>query len=262
MTFVLWCDSLYLYNLDLQNNKGDKMTISELSWNKVSFLAKLHLYFKSTNNFKIRMQSANVHEQAEACSALSSCYYSIVGTGIAHFKNIFRDDWKFFLFPVLTVIWFLTWFPLVLGCYLSLLHFSNQVVKLIGYDTMTVDQLDIRQSILRLTMRYKEAKSCIHLALEKKPEKPHTRGLLHVGLAEILIKDGDKFSAKFELAHAVTEAKASERDDPRQAVRIYRHCARLYFKLKDGFIVDGELCLHKARAIARRIEAIDQIVKM
>ena len=143
-----------------------------------------------------------------------------------------------------------------------MLRFSNQVVKLIGYDAMTVDQLDIRQSILRCTFQYKEAKSCIYLALKKNPEKPHTRGLLNVGLAEILIKDGDKSGAKFELAHAVTEAKASERDDPRQAVRIYRHCARLYFKLKDGFIVEGELCLHKARAIARRIEAIDQIVKI
>ncbi len=238
------------------------MTTSELSWNKVSFLAKLQLYFKSTNDFKMKVWSANILERAEAYSALSSCYYSIVGTGIAHFKNIFRDDWKFFLFPVLTVIWFLTWFPLVLGCYINMLRYSNQVVKLIGYDTMTVDQLDIRQSILRCTFQYKEAKSCIYLALKKNPEKPHTRGLLNVGLAEILIKDGDRMSAKFELARAVTEAKVSEEDNPQQAVRIYRHCARLYFRLNDNFIIDGELCLHKARTIALKIEAMDQVIKM
>ena len=143
-----------------------------------------------------------------------------------------------------------------------MLRYSNQVVKLIGYDTMTVDQLDIRQSILRCTFQYKEAKSCIYLALKKNPEKPHTRGLLNVGLAEILIKDGDRMSAKFELARAVTEAKVSEEDNPQQAVRIYRHCARLYFRLNDNFIIDGELCLHKARTIALKIEAMDQVIKM
>lgn len=237
------------------------MTISELSWNKSSFIAKLLLFFKATKENKEKIQSSSAFEKAEACSALSSSYYSIAGTGMAQIKSYFRDDWKFILFPMFVVVWFLTWFPLMIWCYFNMLHLSEQVVKLIGYEEMTADQLDIRQSILRRRRKYKEARVCIEIAL-RKTLNHHTRGLLSIGLAEIFLSEGNWSGVAMEIRAALREAEKCEIREPQQAVRIYRHCSRLYYLLEGKQSLDGDLLRNKAMTLATQSGAIDQIAKM
>ena len=237
------------------------MTISELSWNKSSFIAKLLLFFKATREYKDKIQSSSALEKAEACSTLSSCYYSIAGTGMAHMKSYFRVDWKFILYPIFTVIWVLTWFPLVLICYFNMLHLSNQVVEFIGYNEMTADQLDIRQSILRRRGKYKEARVCIEIAL-RKTLNHHTRGLLGIGLAEIFLKEDNRDGVAMEIRAALHEAEKCELREPQQAARIYRHCSRLHFLLEGKHSLDGSLLQSKAMTLATRSDAKDQIIKM
>ena len=236
------------------------MTISILSWNKVSFLAKLQLFLKSRKDYMEKIQSNSALDRAEVCSSLSSSYYSIVGTGVAHFRNFFRCSWKLVLFPIFVIVWLLTWFPLMLWCYFDMLHLSNKVVKLIGYNEMTADQLDIRQSILRRRGRYKEARVCIEIAL-KKTLNHHTRGLLCVGLAEIFLKEDNRDGVVMEIRSALHEAEKCEDREPQQASRIYRHCSRLYYMLEGKQSVDGKELQRKAEALAMSVGAADQIIK-
>jgi hypothetical protein len=236
------------------------MTISILSWNKVSFLAKLQLFLKSRKDYLEKIQSNSALDQAEVCSSLSSSYYSIVGTGVVHFRNFFRCSWKLVLLPILVLFWLLTWFPLMLWCYFNMLHLSNRVVKLIGYSEMTADQLDIRQSILRRRGRYKEARVCIEIAL-KKTLNHHTRGLLCVGLAEIFLREDNRDGVVMEIRSALHEAEKCEGREPQQASRIYRHCSSLHFKLEGNNSFEGELLRSKAKSLAMSVGAKDQVLK-
>lgn len=140
-----------------------------------------------------------------------------------------------------------------------MLVLSNRVVTLIGYDGMSADQCDIRQSILRRLGRYEEAEQCIVIALAKNPEKVHTRGLLHVGLAELYKRDGNLFGMMAEMQLARSAAEEAERQDPRQATRIYRHCAEL---VRHSDLALAEELGRKARVLAAETGAADQRLKM
>lgn len=237
-------------------------SIYDLSWSKTSFLAKLQLFFKSRKREKQRMQSDDPIVQAQGYSALSSAYYSIVGTAVSQLKAIFRLRWLMWFAPVRIIIWGFTWLPLAARCYWRMLPLSNRVVELIGYEGMSADQCDIRQSVLRRRNRLTEAKECINAALAKNPEKAHTRGLLHVGLAEIYRKDGDWRNAETETQMAIGAAKEAEEKDPRQAARIYRHCASITDFFEAGDPIPGSQLRHKAKTLLQTVGAEDQLLKL
>ncbi|MEX0918631.1 MAG: hypothetical protein WDZ85_01560 [Candidatus Paceibacterota bacterium] len=233
-------------------------SIYDLSWGETSFLAKLQLFSKSRKQEKEKMRSSDARVQAGGYSALSSTYYSIVGTAFSQLKAALRPKW---LAPVKFVAWCLTWLPLAAFCYWRMLPLSNRIVELIGYDGMSADQCDVRQSVLRRRSQYDEAKKCIQAALAKNPEKAHTRGLLHVGLAEIYRHRGDKQDTRTEVHAALAEAVEAEKQDPRQAARVYRHCADLL-----GQIGESDLhltaYLRRAQELAQRAGARDQLLKL
>lgn len=228
----------------------------DLSWSKTSFLAKLQLFLKSQQNEKQRMRFGDRRAQAEACSSLSSTYYTIVGTAFFQLKATLRPRWLIWLAPLRILLWCLTWLPLAAWCYWRMLPLSNRMVELIGYDGMSADQCDVRQSVLRRRGQYEEAKRCIRAALAKNPEKAHTRGLLRIGLAEIYRHEGDQQGVETEVKAALVEAEASERQDPRQAARIYKHCANL-----TGGSQGSQFC-RKTEELARSVGAQDQILKL
>lgn len=234
----------------------------DLSWSKTSFLAKLQLFLKSQQHEKQRIQSNDRHEQAEACSSLSSTYYTIAGTGFSQLKATLRPKWLIWIAPLRILLWCLTWLPLTAWCYWRMLPLSNRMVGLIGYDGMSANQCDVRQSVLRRRGQYEEAKRCIQAALAKNPENAHTRGLLRVGLAEIYRHEGDRQSVETEVKAALVEAEVSEKQDPRQAARIYKHCANLTDFVEEGDPIPGSQLRHKAEDLARSVGATDQLLKL
>lgn len=143
-----------------------------------------------------------------------------------------------------------------------MLPLSDRIVELIGYEGMSADQCDVRQSVLRRRGRYVEAKKCIHVALAKNPEKAHTRGLLHVGLAEIYRHEGDWHNAETEVHAALTEAGEAEKQDSRQAARIYRHCADITDFIEQGDPISGSQLRRRAQALAQATDAQDQFLKL
>jgi len=74
-------------------------SIYDLSWSKTSFLAKLQLFFKSQKRERQKMQSDDRQVQAQGYSALSSAYYSIVGTAFSQLKATLRPKWLVWLCP-------------------------------------------------------------------------------------------------------------------------------------------------------------------
>ncbi len=234
-------------------------SIYDLSWGETSFLAKLQLFFKSRKQEKEKMRSSDVRVQAGGCSALSSTYYSIVGTAFSQLKAALRPK---LLAPLNVAAWCLTWLPLTAYCYWRMLPLSNRIVELIGYDGMSADQCDVRQSVLRRRGKYDEAKKCIRAALAKNSEKAHTRGLLHVGLAEIYRHEGDRRNAEAEVRVALAEAAESEKQDPRQASRIYKHCADITDFVKQGDPIPGSQLRRKAQELAQATGARDQLLKL
>ena len=147
-------------------------------------------------------------------------------------------------------------------CYWRMLPLSNRIVELIGYNDMSAEQCDVRQSVLRRRDQYDEAKKCIRAALAKNPEKTHTRGLLRVGLAEIYRHEGDWRNAEAEVRTALTEAAEAEKQDPRQAARIYKHCADITDFVEQGDPLPGSQLRRKAQELAQATGARDQLLKL
>lgn len=249
------------------------MTLSvlyNLSWGETSFIAKIKLFLKSNQNEKQKVRSGDRRAQAEAYSSLSSTYYSIAGTGFARLKAALRPKWlmMIWLAPLQVLLWCFTWLPLAGWCYLRMLPLSNRMVELIGYEGMSADQCDVRQSILRRRGRYKEAEKCIRVALRKNPEEAHTRGLLHVGLAEVYLRVGREYyleNIAREVSLALSEAEVAERNNPQQASRIYRQCADILdgrLGEEDDSIPSGDQLRLKAKELARATGAQDQLLKL
>ncbi|OHA82774.1 MAG: hypothetical protein A2937_02995 [Candidatus Yonathbacteria bacterium RIFCSPLOWO2_01_FULL_47_33b] len=234
-------------------------SIYDLSWNETSFLAKLQLFSKSRKQENKKMQSNDRQVRAEGYSALSSTYYSILGTAFSQLKAALRPK---LLAPVKVAAWCLSWLPLATYCYWRMLPLSNRIVEILGYNSMSADQCDVRQSVLRRRGQYDEAKKCIRAALAKNPEKAHTRGLLHVGLAEIHWHEGDKRSARSEVYAALAEVEEAEKQDPGQAVRIYKHCADLFGQVGGNDRHPTADLRRKAQELAQATGARDQLLKL
>ena len=239
-------------------------SIYDLSWSKTAFLAKLQLFFKSQKQEKEKIQSSDRQVQAQGCSALSSTYYSIVGTAASQLRATLRPKWRIpvRLVPVRIVAWCFTWLPLAAWCYWRMLSLSNRVVELTGYEGMSAEECDVRQSILRRRGRYDEAKKCILAALAKNPEKAHTYGLLHIGLAEVYVHEGDRRKVELHLHHAIILADKAAKEDRRQAARIYRQCADIVDFFRPDSPVPGDRFRHRARELAEATGARDQMLKL
>lgn len=226
-------------------------TIYDLSWKKISFYDKLQLFFASRKECQFRIGCENIYGKASAYSALSSTYYSILGTAYAQLETGT---------PTQRLLCLITWLPLAIWCYWRMLPLSNKVVELIGYENMSAEQCDIRQSILRRRKRLKEAEKCIRSALEKCPEK-HTRGLLYVGLAEIHFKNNDSYYGGNAIDSAIHFANLVETTEPLQSARIYRNCANILELNIEGSLRVNEL-REKACSLAMSKEAKDQLLKL
>ncbi len=236
-------------------------SIFDLSWSKTSFLSKFILFMDANDDVIMRLHSHDCKEKASGYSALSSTYHNIYGTAFAKLKSTVKPWWLLWLAPIRAALWSITWLPLAGWCYMRALPLSNRVVELIGYGGMSADQCDIRQSILFWHNYLEEAKTCINAALVKSPGKAHTRGLLHVGLAKIYRKEGDRLNSETELIVAINIAEEAEKEDPRQAVRIYRHCASIADSLMLE-VVSGDHLRRKAKKIAQELNLKDQLLKI
>ncbi len=237
-------------------------SISDLSWKKVSFGDKLRLFYRSRKEKGVEIKLGDQWEQASACSALSSTYYSVASTAHAQIKA----RWKRKAFVLFRLPEIIAWALLGGYCYWRMLPLSNRVVKLIGYGGMSADQCDVRQSILRCRGKDSEAVECILNALtRKKPEKAHTRGLLRVGLANVYIRESRQVyrrNAKENIELALAEVAEAEQEFPEQAVRILRHCADLLCRIDPGNQTRAEALREKAEELARGIGAKDQTLKI
>ena len=230
-------------------------SIYDLSWGETSFLAKMQLFFKARKYTSVKLRSSDLYDRAEGYTSLSSTYYSISGTAVARLRSIVRLKW-YTLFRI--AAWCIAWLPLAAWCYWRMLPLSDRALELLGYDGMTTDQCDVRQSILRRRGRYAEAEECIRIALTKQPASAASRGLLHVGMAQIYKHRRCHTAAKVEVRLALAEIEIIERKDPRQAVRIYRHCASIL----DAIGVPSSHLRSKGQAIAREADAQDQLLKL
>lgn len=227
-------------------------SVDDLSWNADSFWAKVRLFLASYRQNWAAIMGGNAASQSAASSALSSTFYSIVGTAHAKLSEVGRQEiaWRYWYF----VTWFWTWGLLGGYCYLAMQWHSNAV------DIRTADQADIRQSILRRTRRYAEAITLIREFYEN--SAGHTRGLLAVGLADCYGYVEHVGSARertryineaVDTAHQVSEAQ------PAQAARILRKVADLL--TEDRKVEEANRARQQAISIAAGIGAKDQILK-
>ncbi|MEX0931618.1 MAG: hypothetical protein WDZ88_02595 [Candidatus Paceibacterota bacterium] len=237
-------------------------TIQSLSWDEISFLAKLRLFSKSREQEKEKIRSNNPQIQAEGYTSLSGTYYGITSTAFFQLKASFQSGW---LTPAKVTLWGITWLPLGMCCYWRMLPLSNKVVELVGYDGMSADQCDIRQSILRHRGSNTERMECCKAGLSKSPQKAHTRGLLYVGLAEARLSEflelrysGEinsptaeaiKLKAERAVRLALRAAEEAESQEPLQTSRILRRCAFVIEELENGETEEGGFLLHEAERV-------------
>jgi len=241
-----------------------KKSLFDLSWNDDSFLAKLRLFFGAHLHAAKNLQSYDLMSRAEGYSALSSTYYSICGTTKAKLGAILgikRSVWIGVAQSFKVLAWCITWLPLGGWCYFWMLPLSNQMVALEGYEGLSPGQCDVRQSILRRRGKYVEAEMCIRSAFVKGPREAFTRGLLHVGLADVYLHQGSHQGAEMEIERALEEADAIVLEDPRQASRIYRQCASLTRSIGSGGHLSAVRLYQKAIELASSVGAKDQVLK-
>lgn len=242
---------------------------SRLSWDKTDFFSKLKLLrLKKEEVRKVRLAVVVPQERAAAYSGLSSTAYSIAGTAAAHLRHLFRFP-KLLLLPVTLPLYCMTWLPLGAYCAGNMRRWSDEVVRLIGYEGMSAAQCDIRQSILRKQGARRddalreEARRCIAGALKKPDAIGHTRGLLLVGLAEVSMPP---FAAGRPIVdEAVSIARKVSESEPRQAARILRSCADMVDWIeghgKLGASYEGRQYREEAKHLVGLAGAQDQVLK-
>ena len=97
-----------------------------------------------------------------------------------------------------------------------------------GLENLSVNKLDVRQSVMRRVRRWEAARKAIFVALGKHPQKPHTTALLFIGMADIFrharntSEEKNAWKMAEELISEI-EQEAQTADDYRQLARICRH---------------------------------------
>lgn len=225
--------------------------IHHLSWNSNSFIDKVKLLYLSYKKEKDKINSKNKIIKGEGYSNLSSTCYSIASTAQAQLKFSFCKAWhKLIIYPF-------TWLPLGSFCFIYMLILSNKAEKFLG-DKISADQCDIRQSILRAWRMNKKALSFAKLGITKKEILPHTKSLLHLGIAEIMMPQDSSY-AKIHVFIALAQADKVEKENPAQAIRIYRKAGTLYKKM--GATIESVIYMKKAEKIIKNIKTKDQEIK-
>lgn len=225
-----------------------------LSWDRSDFLSKLKLFWLSLSNFwkEIQKPAAGITEKAAAYSALSSTYYSIAGTALAKIRNARYSFRALFAAPL--------WFLLGGWCYLRMLSLSDKVVELIGYDNMSADQCDVRQSILRKRGKFSEARRCIMAAWGKEMSDT-SYCLLQLGMADVWIENGDKPSEIIKRVHEVLHVLERDNDvSLRQKIRILKQAGKVAAICREDELADR--LVWNAQHLANEHEVRDQIAKI
>jgi tetratricopeptide (TPR) repeat protein len=140
---------------------------------------------------------------------------------------------------------------------------ASDILAEIKEDGMTADELDVRQSILREVGRFAEAGAVIKEALGKLDEEasaPHTKALLYIGKMEALKETGAPEEAVWEAVREVEQlAKKVAKENPLQAIRVYRGLARHY---KERGEAEFNQAVSQARELIRQTGAGDQELKL
>lgn len=136
-----------------------------------------------------------------------------------------------------------------------------------GYGKMSAEMCDTCQNVLRAHFKYTEARKCIVEALNKPSLRPHTRGLLRVGLAAIYRREGSKCKhrnkVRREIQVAEKAAREAKKTEPRQAARIFWHCAKLADSIsRRGCHAYGDKLRQEAQRLAEDTGAKDQLLKI
>lgn len=198
----------------------------------------------------------DLDSRAGALSSFSSLHYSAAGNAHARASKRSRLSAR-------------RWFWYLRGAYHLLLarSYSWKLVREVGLESMTADQLDIRQSILRkMRARPQAILECINAALRKNPS-PHCKALLLVGEAHALERralardrPGRIVIAEQDIKRACELAAGVEDSEPAQVARVYRAAAGFWERRKN---LNRAVYLRvKARELAARAGAEDQLLKM
>ncbi len=233
--------------------------IYRLSWDDDTFFGKAKLLFSSYKKEKEKINSQNPYTKGEGYSALSSTCFSIANTAKAKLRASF-SPWYLVLFK--PVICLFTWVPLGAFCFFWMLPLSNKVKKILGYENMSADQCDVRQSILRAWHFYKKALNCARWGLIKEDASAHTIALLHLGISDISLKFKCILTAESHISDALSKIKEAEKESPRQAVRIYKKSAFLYQKIYGHNSIRAKTLLKKAEKLAKETGTKDQLAKI
>lgn len=92
-----------------------------------------------------------------------------------------------------------------------------------GLENLTVDQLVLRQSVLRRAHQWGEAREAIAMALHKGPKRQHTHAFLLLGLGEICWHLGDSYCEHYYRRAEELTAIIDEEGEYRELADIYRH---------------------------------------
>ena len=233
--------------------------IYRLSWDDDTFFGKVKLLLSSYKKEREKIDSQNPYTKGAGYSALSSTCFSIANTAKAKLKASF-SPW--YLAPFKLTICLFTWVPLGAFCFFWMLPLSNKVEEILGCESMSANQCDIRQSVLRAWHFYRKALNCAQWGLAKKDISTHTIALLHLGMSDIYLKIKCPFTAEEHLLEVTHKIEKIKKENPRQAVRIYKKSAFLYQKIHGHESIKAKTLLKKAEKLAKEIGAKDQLTKI
>ncbi|MBI1754688.1 hypothetical protein HYR65_00190, partial [Candidatus Azambacteria bacterium] len=130
-------------------------------------------------------------------------------------------------------------------------------------DTLTADECDVRQSILRVAGRSGDAAVVIEDGLQKNRSDGtlHTEALLLTGKAEVLAEKQKNAEEVQEIIKRIETLVISvEKENKLQAIRVYRGLARFY--KRSGNIAKLDRAVAKARQLIQETGAKDQEAKL
>lgn len=197
--------------------------IHELSWRKVDLFSKFRLLRQGMERI-MRDERASVSREtlAAAYSGLSSSCYGILGTARAQLQLLRKKPLTLEAVAVAPA-----WLSFGVLNGVLMIWSSRRAVALVGLEGMTPDQLDIRQSILRVLRRNAEAEACILEALKRPSIKLHTRALLTLGRAWVAFRQHRHQEANQWMHEAAAMAAEVSSEEGLQAARVFRGAANL-----------------------------------
>ena len=178
-----------------------------------------------------------------ALSTLSSVYYSYASYRL---RNDLHGSFLRKMLVKLHIVW-LAFRAMVA---------SDRMVRLAGgLEHLTVNQLDVRQSVLRRVHIWGAADKAIRMAFEKfnkNTDKVHTKALLLIGRAEIFAHVGDRRMFSFYETAENLIPEIGEDREYRQLARVCRHLEEHY--LYTGHEYDAMEMRNKKEWATRKAE--------